>query len=177
MKRRTVVTTIGASLVPVALAGCSESNDNDNAGGGQAADTTDEPTATATDAATDTTTETETPTETETDTPTETPTETGTEQPAIKILEHDWEKTEEYDSDAVEDDYGVVGRGVNQTDQRLDVFLEVRFYDEADTQIDSSNASQSGVEGGGKFSFEAPFLGDDPDEVARYEIGWEAYEA
>lgn len=160
--RRQFLLTTGA-LTMAALAGCSE--DDPSAEEGTVAQDTDSPTQTDTGGSTDT------------DTATETPTPTETESSAVEILDHEFKVVEEYDSDAVDDDYAVVGTGRNNSDDRLDVFIEVRFFDADDVQIDSSNANQNGVQPDGKFSFEAPFLGDDAENVDRYEIGWEAYEA
>lgn len=146
--RRGVLCSALGVLPGVALAGCTSNGSDESAAGGDAAGAT-------------TTTE---------------PTEEGTEQPAVTILDHEWVVIEEYDSDAVEDDYGVVGTAENNREERLDVFVDARFYDSSDVQIESTTTSMSGVSGGGTFEFELPYLGDDSDDVARYELGWEAYE-
>lgn len=106
-----------------------------------------------------------------------TPTRTDTPTAVIGFIEHEWTVIEEYESDAVDDTYGVRGRAVNNADAVADVFIEATFYDDDETQIGDSIDNANGVKPGSEFTFELPYLEDDPDAVADYELTAEAYEA
>lgn len=98
-----------------------------------------------------------------------------TDEAVIVIEEHEFGVIEENDSDFLDDDYGVSGVARNQSDERYDVALTVRYFDDQDVQIEEAHDTADGVAPGTQFTFEAEFWGNDPDNVAAYEVGWEAY--
>jgi hypothetical protein len=92
---------------------------------------------------------------------------------SIEILDHGWEVLETYDSDAVDDQRGVVGTVKNTGDVTVSVFVNVQFYRDG-TQITDFTDGTSHLDPGQEFRFEAPYI-EDPD-VTSYEVDAEAHE-
>lgn len=96
-------------------------------------------------------------------TETEAETETTEESGSLEIQEHEF----------YEEDFSAGVRGIlqNNTGETKDyVEVTVEFYDEDDVKLEDGLDNTEGLDPEGQWQFDAPYLGDDPSDVDRYEI-------
>lgn len=156
--RRRAVLGAAVSATALGLAGCAESDDTNEAGGGASQDTdepTDEPTAT----------EAETTAE-PTDEPTATEQATASEADAPDITIHEHELVEGPMGDAE-----VAGEVSNTSGEEQDyIQVDARFYDSDGTRIGESMWNAEDVAVDERLKFETVMSTTDPDDVADYEL-------
>lgn len=85
-------------------------------------------------------------------------------QPALALLDHDWYEDGQFSA-------GVKGTAENTTGKAISYAeVSVVFLDSDGVQLESGIDNTTELAGGRKWKFDAMYLGDDPADVADYEI-------
>ena len=143
INRRRYLATVGASVVGLSLAGCSEdegdSGEGSPGGGGNGGDSGSGSGNGGGNGG------------------------SGGDQPDVEILNHDF-YSEEYQS-------GVRGTAQNNTDRELSyVEASAVFLDAEGTQIGDGLDNVSDLAAGRKWEFDCMYLGSDPERIDSYEV-------